>query len=215
MALRGRQSTRPEAGTDESDYGNPAIRVCGKKTNAFASACAPAFGGIAGLTHYLALREIACCVGSENRRGNKLTRTMYKPEPPLDGCEGNANLDHTISELAERFGVTMRTLRFYEEKGLLKPNRRGNRRLYSMQDVHVLSDIVRMKEMGLSITCIQSIMKTVRSGNVETARSRLLSEAQMRLVDIDKEMEFLRIAQDAAQRAAEDISAGERWFKSA
>lgn len=140
---------------------------------------------------------------------------MYQLEAAEAACEGGTSADFTISELAERFGVTMRTLRFYEEKGLLKPSRRGNRRLYSGQDVHVLADILRMKEMGLSITCIQAIMKSLRSGNIETARSRLLNEAQMRLVDVDKEIEILRIAQDVAQRATQEISRGERWFKSA
>ena len=40
----------------------------------------------------------------------------------------------TIRDLAKEFGVSARTLRFYEEKGLLDPARRGEQRLYSRRD---------------------------------------------------------------------------------
>ena len=38
---------------------------------------------------------------------------------------------HTISELAKEFDVTTRTIRFYEEKGLIHPAREGQKRLYT------------------------------------------------------------------------------------
>ena len=44
------------------------------------------------------------------------------------------NTSYTISELAKEFGITTRTIRFYEEKGLLNPSREGGKRIYSPAD---------------------------------------------------------------------------------
>jgi len=54
-----------------------------------------------------------------------------------------------IGEVAERTGVTQRTLRFYEEKGLLKPPTRmeGGFRLYSEDDVHRVEQIKQLQKL--------------------------------------------------------------------
>lgn len=59
--------------------------------------------------------------------------------------------DYSIRELAEEFDVTTRTLRFYEEKGLLKPTRAGKTRVYSAADKTRLKLILRGKRLGLSL----------------------------------------------------------------
>ena len=56
-----------------------------------------------------------------------------------------------ISELADEFGVTTRTIRFYEEKGYLAPKREGTRRIYSQADRTRLRLILRGKRLGLSL----------------------------------------------------------------
>ena len=58
---------------------------------------------------------------------------------------------YSISDLAEEFGVTTRTLRFYEEKGLLTPARRGRVRYFSPADRVRLRLILRGKRLGLSL----------------------------------------------------------------
>ena len=58
---------------------------------------------------------------------------------------------YSISELAGEFDVTTRTIRFYEEKGLMKPNREGTRRIYSLGDRTKLRLILRGKRLGLSL----------------------------------------------------------------
>lgn len=58
---------------------------------------------------------------------------------------------YSISELADEFGVTTRTIRFYEEKGLLSPGREGTRRIYSPADRTRLRLILRGKRLGLSL----------------------------------------------------------------
>jgi len=57
----------------------------------------------------------------------------------------------TISELAREFDVTTRTIRFYEEKGLLSPGRDGQHRIYSRADRARLELILRGKRAGLSL----------------------------------------------------------------
>jgi DNA-binding transcriptional MerR regulator len=56
-----------------------------------------------------------------------------------------------IAELAGEFGVTIRTVRFYEDKGLLSPERDGQRRIYSPRDRVRLRLIMRGKRLGLSL----------------------------------------------------------------
>jgi DNA-binding transcriptional MerR regulator len=66
-----------------------------------------------------------------------------------------------IGEVAERTGVTQRTLRFYEEKGLLKPPSRldGGFRLYSEEDVERVERIKRMQSLlGLSLADIKEMV---------------------------------------------------------
>lgn len=61
------------------------------------------------------------------------------------------NETYGISELAGEFGVTTRTVRFYEDKGLLSPAREGQRRIYSPRDRVRLRLIMRGKRLGLSL----------------------------------------------------------------
>lgn len=56
-----------------------------------------------------------------------------------------------IGDLASEFDVTTRTIRFYEEKGLLAPQREGTRRIYSPADRTRLRLILRGKRLGLSL----------------------------------------------------------------
>lgn len=58
---------------------------------------------------------------------------------------------YSIRELSKEFGVTPRTLRFYEEKGLLSPDRMGQSRIYSTADRARLILILRGKTLGLSL----------------------------------------------------------------
>jgi len=64
----------------------------------------------------------------------------------------------TISELAEEFAITTRTIRFYEDEGLLQPKRNGRQRIYSRRDQLRLSQILRVKGLGLSLSEISEIL---------------------------------------------------------
>lgn len=63
----------------------------------------------------------------------------------------NRKKSFSISELAKEFGITTRAIRFYEEKGLLQPERNGQARIYSAADHVKLILILRGKRLGLSL----------------------------------------------------------------
>ncbi|WP_152045090.1 MerR family transcriptional regulator [Aureimonas psammosilenae] len=63
-----------------------------------------------------------------------------------------------IGDLAREFGVTLRTLRFYEDRGLLSPERRGTTRLYSRKDRKRLRLVLLGKALGFSLTEARQII---------------------------------------------------------
>ena len=65
---------------------------------------------------------------------------------------------YRIGELSKEFDVTLRTLRFYEDKGLLTPRRVGNTRLYSRGDRARLRLILLGKRVGLSLLDVKEIL---------------------------------------------------------
>lgn len=73
----------------------------------------------------------------------------------------------TISDLAREFGVTLRTLRFYEDKNLLTPRREGLNRFYSRRDRSRLKLILLGKRVGLSLNEIKEMLDLydLRDGN--------------------------------------------------
>lgn len=66
---------------------------------------------------------------------------------------------YTISDLASEFGITTRTIRFYEEKGYLNPKREGTRRIYSTPDRTSLRLIMRGKRLGLTLDETADLIK--------------------------------------------------------
>jgi len=72
---------------------------------------------------------------------------------------GNAMKDsYTISELANEFGVSTRTLRFYESENLIDPVRRGRQRVCRREDRARLKLILRSKRLGMSLAEIGEIL---------------------------------------------------------
>jgi DNA-binding transcriptional MerR regulator len=64
----------------------------------------------------------------------------------------------TIAELAAEYDVTLRTIRFYEDKGLLTPERRGTVRVYHPRDKVRLGLILRGKRLGFTLDQIATIV---------------------------------------------------------
>ncbi|QGX41608.1 MerR family transcriptional regulator [Permianibacter aggregans] len=64
----------------------------------------------------------------------------------------------SISDLAREFDVTPRSLRHYEDEGLLSPERQGQQRIYSVRDRVRLALIIRGKNIGFSLAEIREII---------------------------------------------------------
>jgi len=64
---------------------------------------------------------------------------------------------HTITELANEFGITIRTIRHYEDEGLLSPRREGQNRLFSPRDRVRLKLALRGKRLGFSLSEIREL----------------------------------------------------------
>ena len=81
----------------------------------------------------------------------------------IEMSDSNAVLDQlteeaTIGEMAAEFGVSLRTLRFYEDRHLLRPRREGNARLYGPTERLRLQMILKGKQLGFTLTEISELI---------------------------------------------------------
>lgn len=79
-----------------------------------------------------------------------------------------------IAELAREFDVTTRTIRFYEDQGLITPRRAGQRRVYAPRDRVRLKLIMRGKRLGFSLDEIREIIDLYDVDPTERTQLRLL-----------------------------------------
>ncbi|MCJ2179060.1 MerR family transcriptional regulator [Novosphingobium album (ex Hu et al. 2023)] len=78
---------------------------------------------------------------------------------PASAATAAENLEMLgIQEAANLLGVTMRTLRFYEDKGLIAPQRAGTTRIYSRREIGRMQLILRGKRLGFSIREIKEFL---------------------------------------------------------
>ena len=82
----------------------------------------------------------------------------------------------TITDLSAEFGVTPRALRFYEDEGLIAPERRGTQRLYSHRDRARLAWILRGKRVGFSLADIREMIDLYDAGDGRRAQRALTVE---------------------------------------
>jgi DNA-binding transcriptional MerR regulator len=81
----------------------------------------------------------------------------------------------TISEMAGKFDVTPRALRFYESKGLLKPAREGRGRVYRRDDQHHLALVLKGRKLGFTIAEIAEMI-AAEEGNASPRALRMTQE---------------------------------------
>ena len=93
----------------------------------------------------------------------------------------------TIREMCDMFDVTPRTLRFYEQKELLSPERTGNRRLFTKRDRARLKLILRGKRFGFSLEDIRQLLDLYDPvhGNLPQIKRAVLL-GQDRLADLEE-----------------------------
>lgn len=81
-----------------------------------------------------------------------------------------------VNELAEDLGVSARTIRFYEEQGLLSPQRVGNNRVFSRRDRARMQIILRGKRLGFSIREIRDYLELYDADPTQRRQIELLLE---------------------------------------
>lgn len=82
----------------------------------------------------------------------------------------------SITDLAEEYGVTLRTIRFYEDRGLISPERRGTTRVFHARDRIRLGLILRGKRLGFSLDQIATIVDMYDAEPGEAGQLRYLIE---------------------------------------
>ena len=86
--------------------------------------------------------------------------SVYDALPESNPRGGEAASEATIGEMAAEFGVSLRTLRFYEDRRLIRPRREGNTRLYGPTERLRLQMILKGKQLGFTLTEISELIGT-------------------------------------------------------
>ena len=114
---------------------------------------------------------------------------------------------YSISDLAREFDVTTRTIRFYEDEGLLAPRREGQRRIYGPADRVKLKLILRGKRLGFSLAesrqLIEMYNPRANAGQLHALMERISArraQLQQQLHDI----EVLQLELDEAEQRCLD-----------
>jgi DNA-binding transcriptional MerR regulator len=93
----------------------------------------------------------------------------------------------TIGDLAREFGVTLRTLRFYEDKGLLNPKREGLNRLYSRRDRARLKLVLMGKRVGFSLVEIKQMLDLYDVKDGQTLQLKVALDKFQAQIDVLEE----------------------------
>ena len=95
---------------------------------------------------------------------------------------------YSIGELAEEFGVTSRTIRFYEDKELIHPRRNGQTRIYSRRDRARLKLILRGKRLGFRLDDIKEMLDLYDLGDGQVGQLQVtLQRAQDRVAALEQQ----------------------------
>jgi DNA-binding transcriptional MerR regulator len=120
-----------------------------------------------------------------SRHSDKETGMNVRPEPDTE--PGGDDVVLTIGDLAAEFGITTRTIRFYEARGLLSPLRRGTNRTYSRRDRARLRLILRGKNLGFTLEDISDYLSLYDSDPTQVTQTRLLlGRVEVHIADLNK-----------------------------
>ena len=111
-----------------------------------------------------------------------------------------------VGEIAERLGVSPRTIKYYEELGLIQPETRspGGFRLYGKEEVEQLELILRLKSIGYSLAAIREMLAT-RDAAQEADKVTVISNTMERLKDREREVT------QRIQQISEDLKRAEAF----
>lgn len=122
----------------------------------------------------------------------------------------SAQPELTISQMSRVFGVSLRTLRFYEDRGLIKPRREGNARYYRASDRIRMEMILKGKKLGFTLTEIQDLIGGKGASETVDLEDQLnpqqiltqISHLERQRNEIDQAIERLRVTQSRIAQGA-------------
>lgn len=137
------------------------------------------------------------------------TSPPQEASPSVNGSLLRQRRTYSIGELARMFEVTPRTIRFYEQEGLLAPERRGQTRVYHEKDRVRLKLTLRGKRLGFSLAEIREVIEmydAMPDGNARQLK-RLLEILADKRANMERQLEDIRLMQreldDVESRARE------------
>jgi DNA-binding transcriptional MerR regulator len=111
---------------------------------------------------------------------------------------------YSITDLAREFGLTTRAIRFYEDQGLLSPQRAGRSRIYGNRDRVRLKLTLRGKRLGLSLSEIRELIDMYDAATGDRAQlERFIEVLEKRRVALEQQREDI-------EAVLEDITSFER-----
>ncbi|NRG19610.1 MerR family DNA-binding transcriptional regulator [Rhizobiales bacterium] len=105
----------------------------------------------------------------------------------------------TIGDLAKEFGVTLRTLRFYEDKGLINPKREGLNRIYTRRDRARLKLVLMGKSVGFSLAEIRDML------DLYDLRDGQVTQLKVALSKFNEQIDVLKKQRSDIDRAIEEL----------
>lgn len=135
--------------------------------------------------------------------------------PSHDGRSASPQTTHaneadgfTISDLAREFDVTLRTLRFYESRGLLAPARSGLTRIYSGRDRARLALILKGKQLGFTLVEIRAMLANEEGKELKGKEpSASVGGLQLSRSQIAEQLELLRSQRAEIETAIAELEA--------
>ncbi|AJD53960.1 DNA-binding transcriptional regulator, MerR family [Thalassospira xiamenensis M-5 = DSM 17429] len=104
---------------------------------------------------------------------------------------------YTVPELAENLGVTPRTIRFYEQKGLVAPQRAGTTRIYTRQDRARMLIILRGKRLGFTLKEIADYLDLYGADPTQAEQIKmLLTRVRDRIEALEDQRQALDVTLD-------------------
>lgn len=101
---------------------------------------------------------------------------------------------YTIGELAREFDITPRSIRFYEEQGLLSPERTGQNRVYNIKDKVRLKLILRGKRLGFSLAEVKSLFEMYDTNpNSAVQLEAMLELTEQKRAVLNQQLEDIRM----------------------
>ncbi|MFC6440334.1 MerR family DNA-binding transcriptional regulator [Bowmanella sp. JS7-9] len=101
---------------------------------------------------------------------------------------------YTIGELAKEFDITTRTIRFYEEQGLLSPGRNGQTRVYDKKDRVRLKLVMRGKRLGFSLAETKTLFDLYDSNQNSAAQLHaMLDMTKTKRAILQQQLEDIRL----------------------